>query len=641
MLVWAGLMLLVLTLSRMLLLVLYADLLAPGETAWVLLQGIRIDLLSLAYLLLVPVALVLLRPEPVMRLIIPLLAVLTGLMVLLEAATPSYASHFAGRPGRIFFEYLPYPGEVGAMLLADFKLELVLVLFCTLMLGWLSFLLVRRLSLRASPWSLQTRLLVLPVAMLLLFIAGRSSFDHRPVNPSSVSFSSSQLANELPLNSTYTLLYALYRMKDETDLAAYPDMAEAEVFSRIRSMTGQEQMLLPDLPTLRTFRHAAPARPRNLVIVVQESLGAQFVGALGGQPLTPNLDATREQGLWFDRLYATGIRSARGLEAIVTGFPPSPARSVLKLGLAQGNFYTLAQTLAELNYHNFFVYGGESHFDNMAGFFLANGFDQVIDEKDYDADVFRSSWGVADEALYEKALDLFAQQQGPFFGLVFTSSFHSPFEIPAGRLAAEDDGLTPKQKAVKYADWALGRFLRDLASMPYGSNTLVLVVADHDERIRGANLVPVSNFHIPGVFLGAAVPRRIVTQPVSQLDLVPTTLALMGISATVPAIGRNLLTLSADDPGWAVMQFGQNHGYLKGDQLVVHQPYETARQFEVTDAGLVAVMPVVESLEKDALALLHLPGLLYETQRYRSPQHRDCEEAHDCLSSATWLKTER
>ena len=68
---------------------------------------------------------------------------------------------------------------------------------------------------------------------------------------------------------------------------------------------------------------------KNLVILLQESLGAQFVGSLGGLPLTPNLDELMAEGWQFTQMYATGTRSVRGIEAVTTGFPPSPSRAVV------------------------------------------------------------------------------------------------------------------------------------------------------------------------------------------------------------------------------------------------------------------------------------------------------------------------
>jgi len=65
-------------------------------------------------------------------------------------------------------------------------------------------------------------------------------------------------------------------------------------------------------------------RKNSLLIILPESLGADFVGKLGGQNLTPNIDKFAGQGIWFDNLYTTGTRSVRGIEAVIIGFYPHP-----------------------------------------------------------------------------------------------------------------------------------------------------------------------------------------------------------------------------------------------------------------------------------------------------------------------------
>src|SRR6185295_9382748 len=114
----------------------------------------------------------------------------------------------------------------------------------------------------------------------------------------------------------------------------YASMPEDEVLRRVKEGMRVDASAFDshDVPTLHRQEATAPrGRPKNLVIVLEESLGAEFVGALGGKPLTPRLDELARQGLWFENLFATGTRSVRGLEALVTGFTPTPAESVIKL----------------------------------------------------------------------------------------------------------------------------------------------------------------------------------------------------------------------------------------------------------------------------------------------------------------------
>ncbi|TFI13258.1 LTA synthase family protein, partial [Micrococcus endophyticus] len=71
-----------------------------------------------------------------------------------------------------------------------------------------------------------------------------------------------------------------------------------------------------------------------------------FVESLGGLPVTPNLEKLKSDGWWFEQLYATGTRSVRGIEAVVSGFLPTRARSTVKLSNSQRQFFTLADVLS-------------------------------------------------------------------------------------------------------------------------------------------------------------------------------------------------------------------------------------------------------------------------------------------------------
>lgn len=66
---------------------------------------------------------------------------------------------------------------------------------------------------------------------------------------------------------------------------------------------------------------------------------------------------------------------------------------MVKLGKSQSGFFTIADLLARQGYYTQFIYGGESHFDNLRSFFLGNGFQHIIEEQDYENPVFHGSWG--------------------------------------------------------------------------------------------------------------------------------------------------------------------------------------------------------------------------------------------------------
>ncbi len=585
--------------------------------------GLQMDTVLLCYLLLAPGFLVALLPAGPARdrLVAGWLAASAFLLVYLELATPPFLAEYGKRPDRVFVEYLVYPREVLPTLWASHKLGLIGLPLAAGGAAMLAWRLGRRALAQAPVWTWTRRALTLPVVAALLFAGCRSSLDPRPANISTASFSSNRVANELALNSTYTLAYALNTVRNEADAAAlYGAMPAAEVRERVdryRRPAGRSPVAVAGTPGGTPWQ--ARDRPPNLVIILQESLGAQFVGHLGGLPLTPQLDGLRDEARWFTRMYATGTRTARGIEAVVAGFPPSPSLSVLKLPEARHGFLTLAALLREHGYSTEFIYGGVANFDDMRAFFLGNGFDRVIEQRDFVEPSFVATWGVSDEDLVIRANDEFRRPRDrPFFALLLSSSNHEPFEIPAGRIEPYNQPLHTRENAIRYADHAIGRFFELARRESYFRDTVFLVVADHDARVKGAPLVPLERFRIPALLIGPGVPVGADARVASQIDLAPTLLGLLGIDAPAPLPGRDLLNLPAGDPGRAVMQYGLNHGFLVGDRLVVHQPQQAAQSFRVRADALVPVADDPE-LTRDALAYALWPDLVYREHAYRLP----------------------
>ncbi len=520
------------------------------------------------------------------------LGVTTPLVFFVEAASKSFIDEYDSRPNFLFVEYLGHPREVLATLTGSHLVELIVFTGIAVLLGVLTIRWLRNDPRSAIHVSVKSCLLLTPVAAILAFLMIRSTLDHRPVNPSNATFSQDAMVNQLALNSPYSLLYAIYEQRrDATSKGlSYGAMDDDEVLDIVIQEANIEP-LEPSNPSAPTLHHQTATRsyekPLNLVIILEESLGAEFVGSLGGLDLTPELDDLASEGIWFERLYATGIRSVRGIEAIITGFTPTPRRSVVKLLETQVNFFTLAGLLQNQGYLTSFVYGGEAHFDNMKRFFLNNGFQTVIDEKDYKNPVFYGSWGVSDEDLFNRANNIYVKAgEKPFFSVVFTSSNHDPYDLPENRVAPQPGPEGPRHTAVKYADYALGQYIDMARQSDYWENTVFLIVADHNSRVKGAQLVPVKQFHIPGLIIGGTIKPRRIPGISSQIDLLPTLLSLMGVNGNHPAIGRDLTRPEyADGAGRAIMQFHRIQSYLEGDRMVVLQPDLEPTQFHVDSRG--------------------------------------------------------
>jgi len=600
------------------------------DFGWLFPVGLRMDSVSASYALVLPALLLLALPRAALvrlrLLLLGYFALLFTAVVALEAISFDFVEQYDARPNLLFVESLGFSLEIARTLWKQYALNLALALSATLAAGVLGWWLAGRIWPAALAWSLGRRLATGVLVLPLLFLGMRGTLDHRGVNASTAAFSSDNLVNQLALNSTYTTLHAALARKHERSASRlYGRMDEAEILARVARYAPPAAARAANDPI--PFLHVQPprtprARPRNLVIVLEESLGAEFVGCLGGKPLTPEFDRLSQEGLLLTQLYCTGTRTVRGIEAVVSGFLPTPGSSVVKLPRSQSGFFTLAALLRRHGYATWFVYGGEAHFDNMAAFFLGNGFEHALSQADYEDPVFRGTWGVSDEDLMREADEVFAAQgERPFFALVLSTSNHSPYEFPDGRIELHDAEKATRNNTVKYADYALGELFRRARTRPYFEHTDWLVVADHDERTYGDDLIPVSKFHIPGLFLGPDFAPGRHDGVASQIDLVPTLLSVLGIETEHPLIGRDLLALPPADqgvPGRAILQFADTYGFMLGTRVAVLPGAGAPRCFDYLDGRLVA-RPLDEELVRDARAHALLPELLYSTGRYRLP----------------------
>jgi phosphoglycerol transferase MdoB-like AlkP superfamily enzyme len=564
-----------------------------GNFEKTLISGLRIDIATVSYLFILPAFLAsfLLWQNPLGKVYGQFLRLwITAslwFIVYMEVATFPFIQEYDLRPNRLFIEYLIYPKEVFNMLWSGYKLELVIgavtsalsVVFGWKVSGWM----LTNLGYQKWYWR--------PVLAVIVLAAGvmgaRSTLGHRPLNPAMVAYSTDPLMNDLLLNSSYSVLFSAKQMGAENDaFDFYPKLKPQDIITQVRqSLSAQPEMFLDGAhPTYRFHPATYQNQPKNIVILLLESHGARYVSKLGGADLSPTIDKLYEEGWGFTRLYATGTRSVRGIEAVTTGFVPSPSRSTVKLDKSQHHFFTIAHLLKTRGYHTQFVYGGESHFDNMKSFFLGNGFEDMQDLPTFTNPTFVGSWGASDQDVYQHAHESFMalnQANQSFFSLVFSSSNHSPFEYPDNVIEPYN---TPKQtveNAVKYADYALGEFIEKAKAASYWNNTIFVAVADHDARVYGSQVIPIENFHIPAVIFGGGVEPKLDDRLVSQLDLPTTLLSLAGISSVHPMVGYDLTQAIAPEQQRAMMQRDKTFAWMDaaGD-VVVFQPHSAPQGYQ-------------------------------------------------------------
>ena len=328
------------------------------------------------------------------------------------------------------------------------------------------------------------------------------------------------------------------------------------------------------MPIEREIQGGGAEKKLNVVLVSVESLGAEFIGALGaGGGLTPNLDRLAREGLFFTRVYATGTRTVRGLEALALSFPPTPGYSVIKRPNNE-HLQTIGEVFNAKGYESLYVYGGYGYFDNMNYFFSNNGYTVVDRTAIASADIHHENiWGVCDEDLFTLALAEADKRHAagkPFFEHVMTTSNHRPFTYPEGRVDVAPG--TGRDGAVKYTDWAINDFIERARRRPWFDDTVFVIVADHTSSARGKTDLPIEGFHIPLlVYSPRHVPAQKVDYLASQIDVAPTLLALLDFSYRSRFFGQDILAEGKNHQR-ALLANYQTVGYLENGLLVELRP---------------------------------------------------------------------
>jgi len=535
-------------------------------------------------------------------------------LMYLGAVEYFFFDEFDSRFNFVAVEYLIYPHEVFVNIWQSYHFGLVLIAT-----GWTTALTLwfARDVIRGGLDAVQHFPRRLPWGIA---VCGALIATHFAVNINSGHSNINRVADELAANGIYTFVNAA--VNNHLDyMQFYVTMDHEQAIQRARKIVAQPNTeFLPGAlhPLARRVTYNEPSKRLNVIVLLEESLGAEFVGAYSQRPgLTPNLDRIAEESLVFTRSYASGTRTVRGMEAITASFPPVPPESIVKRSKNEGLF-NWSTVMQENGYTPTFIYGGYGTFDNMNHFFGSNGY-KVIDRTDMPKPNFANIWGVSDEDLFRNAFRVFDEQHRKrerIFSVVMTTSNHKPFTFAQGVPGVRPEG-GGREAGVRYADYAVGWFIEELKKKPYFDNTLVVIVADHGARAYGRATIPLSTYEIPFMVYSPKhiAPRRF-DGLTSQLDVAPTVLGLLNISYNSMFFGKD--TLIGDTPSrTALFNHNRDIALLHNEQLA-QLGFRKTRSMASYDKAtrMLARLPDDEDALRDAAAMFQIA---YDSYTHRRP----------------------
>lgn len=313
------------------------------------------------------------------------------------------------------------------------------------------------------------------------------------------------------------------------------------------------------------------ARGRNVLWIILESTGAGYLGSYGAKPdPTPQLSALAEHAVVFDHAYCAYPESIKGLFSMLCGTHPAPYLHVSEYVSGKRECSSLAEVLRRAGYRTGFFHSGRFRYLGMQGIVDNRGFSELHDAQSIGGP-YAASFGTDDASTAMKLLEFVDRgaQEQPFFAVYSPIAGHHPYQTPGPRQEpfAGQSEFDHYRNDLYTGDLALGRIIEGLRTRGLLERTLFMIVGDHGEAFaqHPGNFAHTlylyeENVHVPFIVAAPGLLLNGVRAPqlVSLVDLAPTTLALLGLSAPSSYQGRSGLEPS---PGMAV--FFTDHDVLK------------------------------------------------------------------------------
>jgi phosphoglycerol transferase MdoB-like AlkP superfamily enzyme len=369
------------------------------------------------------------------------------------------------------------------------------------------------------------------VLFLLLAPMGvgiRGGVTASTMNVGAVYFSRNMFLNHAAVNPNFSLLSSLqYSYNFGKQYRFMSDQEASAIFKNLTSCDKRDS-------TVCVFNNKRP----NIIFVILESCGAQFVESLGGaKGVMPNLEKITNDGIFFTNMYANSFRTDRGITSCLSGFPAQPAMSILKYPKKCEALNSIPKSLISNGYNAQYIYGGDVDFAHVNTFFISQKVTNIISQKNLPREELQSAWGAYDHIMFRRLMQQIQnEKQEPYLKIFLTLSSHEPFIVPYQKFD------NPWLNAVAYTDSCLGVFVDELKKTSQWDNTLLVLVPDHTTNYPDLARYEPKRHHIYMIWTGGAVKEaQTVERFCSQSDIATTLLHQLNMDCTPFIFSKDIL----------------------------------------------------------------------------------------------------
>lgn len=473
------------------------------------------------------------------------------LMIAFNLLDVEYFKYTAKRSTSDVFTFVS-AGKDLSQLIGAFFVDFWWLLLTLIILIWLSnYLYNKTLNKETTSPGYVKQTIVFITGCFLLFIMGRGGFGFRPADMLTASQLTKPRNTALVLNTPLSIIKTIGK-KSLTEVNYYEDTTD--LYNPIHKASAKHKL----------------EDNMNVVVIIMESFGNEWLGTKMGGPYTPFLDSLIDESLYFSNAFANGKKSIEAVPAIFGSIPSLLDNPYISSHYGMNQIESLPKLLKDEGYSSAFYHGatnGSMKFDVFASH---AGFDKYIGRNEYNnEDHTDDTWGVLDEYFMPwTAKSITTDLKEPFLANLFTLSSHHPYFVPEEHRAKLPDGPHPMGQSIAYGDMSLKLFFEAAEKQPWYDNTLFVICADHTpagtelkytQRI-GMYQIPILFFHPKN-----KIPVEKNDQLFNQIDIMPTILDYVGYKSNYYAFGNSFFN---NREPFVINYISNTYHFLESDYMI-------------------------------------------------------------------------
>ncbi|MBS1572310.1 MAG: sulfatase-like hydrolase/transferase [Bacteroidetes bacterium] len=314
-----------------------------------------------------------------------------------------------------------------------------------------------------------------------------------------------------------------------------------------------EKFIQENIHPYKLYTDNNPEPKPNIVIFILESFGKEYSGAFNKNTTiknfvsyTPFVDSLAQHSLIWTNAFANGRQSIHGMSSVLAGIP-SLTDAFTSSPFSNQKIQSIVSITNEMGYDTSFYHGAPNGSMGFLGFGNILGFKHYYGKTEYNNDTdYDGIWGIWDEPFFQYFAKNLAQTKQPFMTTLFSVSSHHPFKVPEKYKGKFRKGPLEIHEPIGYTDYSLKKFFETARKMPWYSNTIFVLVADHTNQIGYAEYEKAMNrFAIPVLFYSPNPAYKLqgeITETTQQMDIYPTLADLIGYHKKIRSWGRSVVS---------------------------------------------------------------------------------------------------